>query len=124
MESNLFTWIFLLELLKYDQTPATNERRQEEGKRLFFDIFYFNVFNNCVADFCTAWLRQPGLFNIIIDKIADNFIENINIANVEISKLATLREAVSIIHIIVALRLFCPGSLGTVQRIKIQQCKY
>lgn len=55
------------------------------------------MFNNCVADFCTAWLRQPGLFNIIIDKIADNFIENINIANVEISKLATLREAVSII---------------------------
>lgn len=124
MESNLFTWIFLLELLKYNQTPATNERRQEEGKRLFFDIFYFNVFNNCVADFCTAWLRQPGLFNIIIDKIADNFIENINIANIEISKLATLREAVSIIHIIVALRLFCPGSLGTVQRIKIQQSKY
>lgn len=81
------------------------------------------MFNNCVADFCTAWLWQPGLFNTIIDKITDNFVEDINIANVEISKLATLIEPVSIIHIIVALRLFCPGSLGTVQRIKIQQYK-
>lgn len=115
---------FLLELLKCNQTPATNERCQEEGKRFFFHIFYFKVFNNCVADFCTAWLWQPGLFSTIIDEITDNFVENINIANVEISKLATLIEAVSIIHIIVALKLFLPGSLGTVQRIKIQQYKY
>ena len=53
---------------------------------LFVDIFYFNVFNNCVADFCTAWLWQPGLFNIIIDRLTDNFTENINIANIDISK--------------------------------------
>lgn len=115
---------FLLELLKCNQTPATNERCQEERKRLFFHIFYFKVFNNCVADFCTAWLWQPGLFNTIIDKITDNFVENINTANVEISKLATLIEAVSIIHITVALKLFFLGSLGTAQIIKIQQYKY
>lgn len=53
---------------------------------LFVDIFYFNVFNNCVADFCTVWLCQPGLFSTAIDKLTDNFIENINIANREISK--------------------------------------
>lgn len=77
---------FLLELLKYNQTPAPNERCQEEGKMLFVDIFYFDVFNNCVADFCTAWVWQPGLLNTIIDKLTDNFIENINIPDIEISK--------------------------------------
>lgn len=53
---------------------------------LFVDNFYFNVFNNCVAGFCTAWLWHTGLFNIIIDKLTDNFTENINTSNTEISK--------------------------------------
>ena len=38
--------------------------------------------------------------------------------------MAPLLETVSIICITVALKLFCPESLGTVQRIKIQQYKY
>jgi len=47
---------FILQLLKHNQTPAPSEWCQEERKMLFVDIFYFNVFNNCVADSWTAWL--------------------------------------------------------------------
>lgn len=90
----------------------------------FLAIFYFNVFNNCVADFCTAWLWQPELFNTITDKLIDNFIENINIENIQISKLDNFDTGCIIICIAVALQIFCPESLGEVQSIKIQQYKY
>lgn len=76
---------FLLQLLKYSQAPAP-KRVLGEWKMHFLAIFYFNVFNNCVVDFCTAWLWQPELFNTITDKLIDNFIENINIENIQISK--------------------------------------
>lgn len=77
---------FSTRIPEIQSNTCKNERCQEEGKMVFVAIFYFNVFNNSVADFCTAQLWQPGLFNTIVHKLTDNFTENINVANIEITK--------------------------------------
>lgn len=73
----------LLEFMKYSQIPASSKRCWVQGNCFFLAILYF-VFSNCVADFCTDWLWQPKL--LITVTVTDNFIENINIENIQISE--------------------------------------